>query len=776
METDEAARRAGEGRVFGEQVRAHRQRLGLSQEDLARRAGVDVKTVRTVERGQTAPRPSTIRKLADALRLDDPARGEFFAAAAGGGTGGVGGGAAPGAGAGFDEGTGRDGASGIRPPDPRIGIPSDPTAYFVGRETELLQVRAELVASGRLAVHGLPGVGKTQLVARYLRDYRDEYPDGVFWIRAEQESSLVGDLAGLAWRLELDEQAAPEQERQIDAVLRWLRRHPQWLLVLDNLEPAVIPAQRRWLPPGLPGHLLVTSRAPLPSPHIRLDPLPSEVASQYLVHRTGQDDWAAAAVVADTLGRLPLALAQAAAYIDETGRDLASYATLLDTHLVALMAEGQPDDYPRSVFNTLNLSLQRLERERPVAALLRLCAFLAGDDIPIGVLQRAAGALPPELAAALRDDIETDRTIAALRRYSLVDRQADSLRVHRIVQAIVRHTLPAGEYLTWLTAAVRVLTSQFPDNPEDVPQLWPSCARLLPHAYAVECLTGGQAVDPVALTALLDRVGTYLWCRGEYRLAEPLLERGASVCLGELGEEHAHTARSLQSLALLRWYQGDLAGGRALLERSLALLDGRPETDDRILAEVLHNLATIVQAQGDLEAARPLYERALTVRRRALGPGHPHTAYTLNNLGTLLRNQGHLAAARPLLEQALQIRQDALGPDHPHTTHSLHHLGWLLRDQGDLTAAQPLLERALAVREQVLGPDHEATARTRYHLAILLWRKGETTGAERLARVAAASLAERLGADHRWTREAHRAVAEIHPGPRGGVVTGSRPG
>lgn len=248
--------------------------------------------------------------------------------------------------------------------------------------------------------------------ARYVHEHRDSYPDGVFWVRAEEESGLVGDLAGLVWRLGLPEQVAPERERRIAAVLRWLCEHPRWLLVLDNLEPAAAEARGRWLPSGLPGHVLVTSRTPLPPPHLRLESFP--------------------------------------------------------------------------------------------------------------------------------------------RRYSLAERQGDGLRVHRIVQAIVRSSLPPEEYRAWLATAVRLLAPSFRDDVDEYPQLWPQRARLLPHARAVEELTAACPVEPAALTALLTGVGGYLWSQADYEAADPVVVRAAKTGQEVLGPGHPLSLQAVQLLGLPR--------------------------------------------------------------------------------------------------------------------------------------------------------------------------------------------------------------------------------
>ncbi len=198
--------------------------------------------------------------------------------------------------------------------------------------------------------------------------------------------------------------------------------------------------------------------------------LPRDVAGRFLLERTGQTDAAAADAVAQTLGCLPLALAQAAAYVVRSGRDLAGYAELLRSRLVELIAEGGPDDYPVPVATTLRLSYERMAREHPAAAmLLRLCAFLAPDDIPIGLLREATGDVPRQLREALLDDLGFDRAVTALRRYSLIERRADELRVHRLTQAVVRSSLRARRRAAYLASAVGVLLAGFPEGSVEQP-------------------------------------------------------------------------------------------------------------------------------------------------------------------------------------------------------------------------------------------------------------------------------------------------------------------
>jgi hypothetical protein len=162
--------------------------------------------------------------------------------------------------------------TGPRPPEPRAGIPPDPVEHFTGRETELADLDRQMLSNRRVAIHGLGGTGKTQLAARYVELHCDDYPDGVFWLRGQTTALLVGDLTSLAWRLELPERERLDQEFVLDAVLRWMRSRIHWLLVIDNLDMLTMESAMGWLPYGLHGSVLVTSRTPIWSARLGLTP------------------------------------------------------------------------------------------------------------------------------------------------------------------------------------------------------------------------------------------------------------------------------------------------------------------------------------------------------------------------------------------------------------------------------------------------------------------------------------------------------------------------
>jgi tetratricopeptide (TPR) repeat protein len=484
---------------------------------------------------------------------------------------------------------------------------------------------------------------------------------------------------------------------------------------------------------------------------VRLDVLTREEAVAFLARRTGSTDQAVLDALAAELGDLPLALEEAAAYLEETHSGIGEFLTLVRERARELFGLDQPTDDERAdqrrVATVWSLSLERIHQQAPAAeALLRLCAFLAPDDIPRELPGEHAEVLPDELAGVVGDVLAYNRLLGAVSRYSLATVTPTSLGVHRLVQAVLRARLGADHEQEWAAAAVALLRSSFPDESWEV-ATWERCARLLPHVLAAARHAERLEVAGEQAGWLLDRASTYLRERGQYRQARPIVERAVVVTEAALGPAHPEVAWRCDELGRVLEQLGDLEGAKAQSERALAIGEAIGP-DDPTVALWRGNLGSVLWKMGDLDGARAQHEQALVIEQGALAPNSPQIAVRHSNLGLVLYSLGETAEARAQFERALAIGEAALGPNHLEVAVWHSNLGSVLRDLGDLEGAQAQAERALEISEAALGPDHPTVAIRRNNLGGVLRDLGDLAGAraqyERALEIGEAA----LGPDH----------------------------
>ena len=524
-------------------------------------------------------------------------------------------------------------------------IPYQRSPFFTGREDVLTRLHSALHAEHRVAlshpqgISGLGGIGKTQTALEYAYRYRTEYA-AVFWIRADSITALTSSLVELAHVLELPERNEQDQDIVVQAVLRWLRAHSDWLLIYDNIDDLSI--AEPFLPKAGAGHLLFTTRAhALGGLAQRLDIQQMEpdigallllrraslLALQATLSMANPDDQSIALAISHELDGLPLALDQAGAYVKETPCSLEDYlASYRIRRQDLLQTRGNFDlGYPASVATTWSLSFEKVSQANPAAAeLLNFCAYLAPDAIPEEILTAGAAHLGAVLAHVVTNPLQLDQVCKEVLRFSLFQRAADgrTLTMHRLVQAVLRDTLPAETQQQWMQRAVHAVQATLPTQEF---ASWALYERCPPHALVCATWIEHASLATIAALRLLSWVGSYLVDRARYGVAEPLLKRALAIWEQELGTNHPNTASGL------------------------------------------NNLAGLYQAQGKYGEAEPLYQRVLVIREQELGANHPDTATSLNDLALLYQAQGKYEQAEPLYQRALAIREQQLGANHPTT-------------------------------------------------------------------------------------------------------------
>ena len=443
------------------------------------------------------------------------------------------------------------------------------------------------------AIHGLGGVGKTQLAMEYVKQHGDNY-DIIWWIHAEQTQTILTDLASLGTQLELP----PNQnlEQFAGSVRQHLSSINGWLLVYDNAVDSN--SLSGLLPAEGTGDVLITSRSRNwtgKAETIPVDVMNKSEAERLLKDRSNDKDTPTAKEIAKRLGYLPLALEVAAAYCAASSIKLSKYLELLDSAGLTLLDAEKAADYHAIVSATWQPSFEAAVALCPaVDDIMTILAFVDADNFPVEVLEKR-----------ISDKLLCNDALKALLAFSLIRREDGLVSIHRLVQEVYREQLIQKVRCERIVECVHLMRAVIPNDHGTNLESRNWLNEFYPHAESVISFANPIVDD------LLQDSGT-----PAPESVQSIVE-SLSYAIGELGA--------------LQYIFARFADAEPLMRRALEIDEASFGKEHPSVAIDLNNLAQLLQATNRLDEAEPLMRRALEIFEVSLGPDHLNTQTVANN-------------------------------------------------------------------------------------------------------------------------------------------------
>jgi tetratricopeptide (TPR) repeat protein len=694
------------------------------------------------------------------------------------------------------------------PSSPLWCVPFDHLQEFVGRRNEIKTLETKLFqpnGCGGVAVLGLGGVGKSRIALELAHRTKAQRPKhSVFWVQATDSLTFEKDVYEIGKKLEI--QGIEDGKADVKNLVKQRLSHEsagQWLMILDNADDEAIWGTKSTLTDYLPnspmGSVLVTTRNRRVATNLTgkesielqemkeveaLDTFRSLLAKPDILA-----DLDATSTLLERLTYLPLAIVQAAAYINMNDVSILVYLDLLndsEENVIELLSEdfqtkGRYKDGENPVAVTWLISFEQILRQNPLAAdYLSFISCLSEKNIPQSLLPDAPS------TKKMIDALGVIKAYFFLWKRNNSDVLDPLYDMHRLVRLATRSWLKSQDSLVkWTETAIKRLAELFPICQHKNKDQW---ILYMPHTRIL--CDSNLGIDLIERYALLEKMGSWLVLDGKYEeavriqssvvlwreqklgemdkrtweaydsLGEALRERGDwnkaekyhkqafDGQRAKLGPEHPSTLTSMANLASTFWNQGRWKEAEELevqvMETRKRVL--RAEHPDTLTS--MANLASTFWNQGRWKEAEELQVQVMETSSRVLRAEHPDTLISMANLASTYRNQGRWKEAEELQVQVMETRKRVLRAEHPDTLISMANLALTYMNQGRWKEAEELQVQVMETSSRVLGAEHPSTLTGMANLASTFWNQGRWKEAEELEVQVMETSSRVLGAEH----------------------------
>ncbi|KAJ5741063.1 TPR-like protein [Penicillium malachiteum] len=689
-------------------------------------------------------------------------------------------------------------------------VPFERSIRFTGRESELNELQDMLFAHdqfAKAAVSGLGGVGKTQLALELLYRIKEKhYSYTAIWVHATSMESLNQGYYAIAQQLGIRDSRSKEVDFK-QLVQDYLSKDSAGhrIMVYDNADNIDMGSRSR------NGRAIITTRnrkvvVKLAHQNVtELSRISEGLAFRMLRNLLIQIDLidsglTDAKTMTAWLCHLPLAIAQAAAYVNKNGVAVADYLAVLDGQeedILELISEEFEDvlryyDVKNPITTTWLVSFRQIQQRDALAAeYMFFVACIDYKDFPQLLLSPGS---------SRKKEVDAIGTLSA---YTFVSRHSEALSIdlHRLVHLTIRNWLRNEDTLVeWSCRTVARLEEVFPDHGHRNKAVW---RMYLPHArYVLDSAL--VAKDNTNRINLEWKLALCYYSDGRFDEVETFFQEVVDFRTSMLGPEHAYTLKSMAKLALThnaqsRFQESRTLGVKVMEIQKRVLGEEDPDTLStmshlamtysdlsqwkeaealelqtmelrmRFLGEEhpetlvgMSNLVYLYNCQGWWGKAEGRGKRTITARKKVLNDDHPETLLSIGDLTHTYNNQGRYKKAEELLTHVVNVRVRTLGKEHPYTLSGMSNLAVSYHNQNWLDETEALQAHVVAARKTCLGPEHFSTLTSMAHLSLTYHRQGRWAGAERLGLEIIELRKKIMGPEHDHTLTSMTNLASIY--------------
>lgn len=553
----------------------------------------------------------------------------------------------------------------------------------------------------RTVLVGMRGCGKSQLASALAQQCEDAHWSLVAWVNAGSPESITSDLVELAKELKkelkIDTSDQPTPKTIIRRLFNRLKSADpsDRLIVFDNVEN--IDDLRRLVPSANGLRVVATTTNNTGWGHqgwdtIKVGVFGRDKSISYLLTATASTDHDTADKLADRLGDLPLALAQAAATARNGDLSLVQYLDRLDSYRSERVIRPVPGDYytddvATALCMAIEDAFENLEDDTKKAAQRQLgaLALLAESGVPTRWLDPTIEQQDDrEVQDTNRAEDETaHEALTELIHRSIIQQSADkaTTMLHRLQAQVLRES--------W--------------NEQDNKEALESAAALLRSVSINKFSRNATALRRRETLDLIEQLRAI----GEQRHSQLLFTLRTITASLFQGFSHAHDL--------------GLACAALTLEISANSLENTPALDPYERLNLHICLAQAYQAAGNLPKAIYRYRQVLEVCTRTFGKGDPRTLSCRNYLASAYQAAGNLPEAIYLYEQVLRDTPPIVGKYHPNTLNTRISLASAYQEVGDIHKAIDRYKQVCKDCIKALGENHPETLRSRINLAYAYW-------------------------------------------------------